>query len=262
MDGIEGILAKYESAYAEAKEATAKREAEVRGLYDTIIARYGPGGTFGAGYEADIATQKVKGVGAGAQQLISSGLYGTEAGAGLERAWEAEVGTPARLKLADIKAERLSQAEQAKAGFVTGIEDVYPDYGSLMQYMAQIGNVPQVGGGDGTRRYTYPGTPTIIRGGGPQGNLPSQRMWTEEEDTIPWSGQTGGGGTSYGGTTGGLDLSGKTVSGGGYADVINKILGKVTIPKKTATKKTTTGYGEFAGGGGGTFGGYGYTGSW
>jgi len=131
------IMGQYEAAQTEAREATKARETEIRGLYDEIIGRYGPGGSFGAGYEAQLERQKTKEVAAGSQALVSSGLYGTTQAAGLGKKFEEEVGAPARLKLEDIKAQAVSQAQKEKAGFIERIEDMYPDYAMMAQLMAQ-----------------------------------------------------------------------------------------------------------------------------
>jgi len=131
------ILSQYEAAQAKAREAAAAREAEIRELYDEIIERYGPTGAFGKGYEAQLERQKAREVAAGGQALVSSGLYGTTQLAGLGKKFEEEVGAPARLKLEDIRAERLSQAQIGKAGFVERIEDIYPDYAMMAKLMAQ-----------------------------------------------------------------------------------------------------------------------------
>lgn len=146
---LDEIIAQMEESAEAARAANIRRQQQAEAIYDEIIARYGPGGTYGAAAEALLERQKIGDVGAGAQRLISAGLYGTEVGGGLERAWEAEVGAPARLRLEDIKMERLSQAQLGKAGFVERIEDVYPDYGMMAQLISQAANVPAAAGGYG-----------------------------------------------------------------------------------------------------------------
>jgi hypothetical protein len=142
---LDQLLAQMQASAEESRLANIKRQQQVEAIFDEIIARYGPGGTYGAAAEALLEKRKVGDVGMGAQRLISSGLYGTEVGGGLERAWEAEVGAPARLQLEDIKMQRLSEAQIGKAGFLENIEQPYPDYGLIMQYLAQAG----AGGGGG-----------------------------------------------------------------------------------------------------------------
>lgn len=253
MATLEDIIAKYESAAEQAKAATAKREAEVTSIYDEIIARYGPAGTYGRAAEALLERAGEKAVGLGTQQLISSGLYGTQMGGGLRTAWESEVGAPARLQIEDIKMERLSQAQLGKAGFVERIEDAYPDYGSLMQYAAQAANVPSGGGGgvggESTQRRTFT-QPSITR------TSFSGPTWAEGLESLEdWKKRTSGDGTTTGGyetTTprgetwpAGTPIAGyggygtttttpSTSAYGGYEDIINKILGKVEIPKGQA----------------------------
>lgn len=142
MPTLDQIIKQMEQSAETARTANVRRQQQAEAIYDEIIARYGPAGTYGRAAEALLERQKVGAVGAGTQHLISTGLYGTEVGGGLGRAWEAEVGAPARLRLEDIKMERLSQAQLGKAGFVERIEDVYPDYGMMMQYLSQAANVP------------------------------------------------------------------------------------------------------------------------
>lgn len=140
---ISQIISQLTKQTETARAANVARRQQVEAIMDEIIGRYGPEGAYGAGLEAQLGRQKVGAVGAGAQRLIGAGLYGTEVGAGLERAWEAEVGAPARARLEDIKMERLSEAQTRKAGFLERIEDVYPDYGLISQLLMQAANVPR-----------------------------------------------------------------------------------------------------------------------
>lgn len=123
--------------YASARRANEMRYAQAMSIYDEIIKRYQPGGTFGQAALGQLEKQKVRDVGAETQQMISSGLYGTTTTAGLPGKWEAEVGAPARLRLEDIMMERLSQAQIGKAGFIERREDVYPAVGAAAGYAQQ-----------------------------------------------------------------------------------------------------------------------------
>jgi len=138
---VSGLVAQFQAAAARARAANIAREREVRALHDQIISRAAQPSTAGM---KEIEAAGVKAAGTGMQQLISSGLYGTTTAAALSRQWEAEVGAPARLKLEDIAEQRLSSAQQAKAGFVERIQEPYPDYGPLMQ---AIQAASAVGGG-------------------------------------------------------------------------------------------------------------------
>ena len=155
---IDKIIAQLQEQAGIAGAKTAGRQATIEAIFDEIIGRYGPEGTYGKGAEALLERQKGGAVAAGTQRMISAGLYGTEMGGGLGRAWEAEVGAPARLRLEDIKMERLSQAQLGKAGFLERIEDVYPDYGLISQLISQAAAGP-------TGQYQYPTTTRTTYGG-------------------------------------------------------------------------------------------------
>lgn len=128
--------------YLSAKQANEQRYAQAMSIYDEIIKRYQPGGTFGKAALGQLEKQKTRDVGRETQQMISSGLYGTTTTAGLPTKWEAEVGAPSRLRLEDIMMERLSQAQVGKAGFIERREDVYPDVGAYAGYAAEGAQAP------------------------------------------------------------------------------------------------------------------------
>jgi hypothetical protein len=144
MGGAAGdILSKLESATEEARQRNLQRYEEAKGIYGEIEAMYAPGGTFGAGYEAQLATQKKRDVAAQVAQSVSSGLFGTTAPATAAKSWEETVGAPARLKLEDIRMEKLAEAKQAKAGLIERREDIYPDYGLLAGLISQGSQSPR-----------------------------------------------------------------------------------------------------------------------
>lgn len=180
----------------EQKEANIKRQKQIESIFDEVIARYQPGGTFGKSYLQQLGAQKVRDVGAGTQNLISSGMYGTTTTAGLPTKWEAEVGAPARLKLEDIQMERLSQSQLGKASFLERIEEPYPDYSSLLQASAASGSA---GGGGG-------GGYSIASGGGLPTNYNPLTDPTRHPTNVSGSvqgGGTAGTSTPSGGTSGG-----------------------------------------------------------
>ena len=147
--------------YLSARQANEQRYAQAMSIYDEIIKRYQPGGTFGKAALGQLEKEKTRAVGRETQQMISSGLYGTTTTAGLPTKWEAEVGAPSRLRLEDIMMERLSQAQVGKAGFIERREDVYPDVGRYAGYTAQAAQAP-------TRTYDKgpsPWDPEFLGGG-------------------------------------------------------------------------------------------------
>jgi len=121
-----------------ARAANIKREQEIRGIYGQEIAQYEEGGAFKAAGLADIEQAKTRAIGAGTQQMISSGLYGTTTAASIPVQAEQTAGLQ-RLKLEDILQQRTTEAKRGLAGFVERIETPYPDYSMLMQAMIAQG---------------------------------------------------------------------------------------------------------------------------
>lgn len=115
---------------------TKARETEVRSVLDEIIGMYRQGGTFGQGMEASLGREKTQSMAQGAQGLVSSGLYNTTGLAGLSGKFEEEVGAPTRMKLEDLRMDRLSGALGQKAKMVTDIENTQPDYRLLASLLA------------------------------------------------------------------------------------------------------------------------------
>jgi len=146
------LEARFKAAGAEARSANEARQGRIESIFDEVIARYGPGGSFGKSYLQQLGAQKTRDVGAETQGMISSGLYGTTTTAGIPGKWEAEVGAPARLKLEDLMMERLSSAQLGKASFLERIQEPYPDYSALTQASAAgagSGGQSMISGGSG-----------------------------------------------------------------------------------------------------------------
>lgn len=113
------VLQKYFPQYYQpVKEFPKVETGEVSKLLDEIIAKYRIGGEYGKGEEALLKRAKTKSTAETAQSLVSAGLAGTSVGAGAGQRWEEEIGMPGRLKLEDIRSERLTGALGAKAGFL------------------------------------------------------------------------------------------------------------------------------------------------
>jgi len=151
---LDDLLKKFERQEEEARAATTERETKIMAITDEIIARYSPGGVFEEKALAQLGQQKTEDVSAGMQQLIGSGLAGTEAGAHVGTAWEKAVGAPARLRLEDLMMERLSGAQMQQAGFMERITDQFPDWGMIAQLAMAVEQSRAAGGGGGTV-YSY-----------------------------------------------------------------------------------------------------------
>ena len=127
------LTAQIDAQQASARQANIARRGQIEGIYSEMMKRYQPGGAFERRGLGEIERAKTKGVGKETQQMISSGLFGTTTAAQTGRRWEAEVGAPSRLRLEDIMQQRMTGIQQRKAGFLERIEDVYPNYSSLMR---------------------------------------------------------------------------------------------------------------------------------
>ena len=152
------ILGAFQAAQQSAKAANLQRYQQGMDIYNEIIGRYSSGGALAKGVEATLARTKTKDMASGMQSLASSGLANTTMAAGLGKKWEEEVGTPARLSLADTVEQRLSQAQQAKAGFIERRTDTGPDPGmvsSLMRGMGQGSGGFQPQGASRPSPYTF-----------------------------------------------------------------------------------------------------------
>ena len=142
---LESLYMDMQEREAAAREANLAREQEIRDIYDRLIRRSETGGAARVAGLADIEWAKTQEIGAGLQQMISSGLYGTTTAASLPGRAEYHAGL-ARLKLEDMLEQRTERLKLSKAGFVERIEDPYPDYGPLIQAMiAQASMQPQGG---------------------------------------------------------------------------------------------------------------------
>jgi len=131
-DDYSSLLADFHTRETGALEANIAREAEILGIYGDIIGQ--TGGAFREAGLADIEQAKTTAVGAGTQQLISSGLYGTTTAASIPMQAEAQA-QRSRLKLEDIIQQRTTEAKLGLAGFAERIETPFPDYNLLLQSM-------------------------------------------------------------------------------------------------------------------------------
>ncbi len=129
----------FAQASQQARKANEQRYTQGMGLWDEIIQRYQPGGGFGAGAMASYERGKTKAVGAGMQQLVSSGLANTTVAATIGKKYEEEVGTPFKLQLQDVQSQRLTEAQAGKAGFIERRSDVGPDPGLVAGLGQQAG---------------------------------------------------------------------------------------------------------------------------
>lgn len=130
------LLADFEKRETGALADNKARETEIRGTYDELIGQ-GQGAARTAGL-AEIERGKTQAIGAGTQQMISSGLYGTTTAASIPVQAENQAAL-GRVKLEDMLTQRTNELKLGKAGFVERIEQPYPDLSMLMNAMIAQG---------------------------------------------------------------------------------------------------------------------------
>ena len=192
-----------------AKENKAKadnlaREKEIRGIYDSIISRYEPGGAFEQSQLQQLGVQRAQGVGQATQNLVSSGLFNTTKAAGVGNAWERDVGTPARMRLEDIMTTRRNEAQGEKAGFIERISNAYPSTDPLMAAANAQGFADQygaAGGGGGGGSYS----------GGMRG---FESLTPGYDPVLAYTGPPGGSGQTLGAIGQGFNAFGYTPPSG------------------------------------------------
>lgn len=133
------LLRDFQRRETGAREANLAGEREIRGTYDELISRSEGGGALRTAGLADIERGKTQAIGAGTQQMISSGLYGTTTAASIPVQAENQASLQ-RLKLEDLLEQRTSALKLGKAGFIERIERPYPDYSMLMNAMIAAGS--------------------------------------------------------------------------------------------------------------------------
>lgn len=132
------LLRGFQKRETGAREANIAAEQEIRGTYDELIGHSEGGGAFRTAGLAEIERGKTRAIGAGTQQMISSGMYGTTTAASIPAQAENQASLQ-RLKLEDILEQRTSALKLGKAGFVERIDRPYPDYSMLMNAMIAAG---------------------------------------------------------------------------------------------------------------------------
>jgi hypothetical protein len=129
-------LSQFMQAQNTARARNQSRLNQATALYDSIIAQFSGGDKSplmaSVNKQLDIGGRKA--VSQGMQSLVNAGLSGTTAAAGLGTRYEEEVGAPTRLNALDTIAQRLANAQMAKAGLLERVEDTVDtsQFGNLM----------------------------------------------------------------------------------------------------------------------------------
>ena len=175
MGLVDSLIAQFQAQQEAANAANEKRFQQGLEIFDRIIKQEETGDVSEKAVEAAIGRGSKKAVAQGTQSLVSSGLASTTQAAGLGKKFEEEVGVPARLRAADIRQQRLSQARRDKAGFIERREDTGPDFATI------AGLAQSIGAGRQARR-TPVSRPSLLRN---QGFGSSARKAARPRRTAP-----------------------------------------------------------------------------
>lgn len=104
---------------------------------EKAIAYYSPEGGYGKGVEAALERGQTKAVAGGMQGLVSAGLAGTTMMGGLGKKYEEEVAMPARARVEETRAEKISGLEVLKAQITQGATEAARAR-ALQTYIAQL----------------------------------------------------------------------------------------------------------------------------
>ena len=250
---INKIRQQYEENLAQPSQVNVQQSqvdtGEITGLLDQIIERYKIGGEFGKAELALLNRAKTKSLASTMQGMVSAGLAGTTVPTGAGKKWEEEIGMPSRLRLEDIRTERLTGAMGAKAGFMERAGAREEQFNlqkeqlllqerlrnreiSLQEYLSEMNRLSRLstsggGGGGGTQPSTLP------EGFGEFS--PGMESWSERQQRLA-GGSTGTVYPSLGG-----DFSG----GGGGTLGTGTMTSQYEYPKGGALGPYTPGtYGE------------------
>lgn len=174
---------------------------DVSAIFERALARYRPGGEYGKGTEAALERGRVKAVSTGMQSLVSAGLAGTTMAGGLGKKYEEEVAAPARARVEETRAERMSAIEMALASIIQQAIEAQKTRETQEEALST-----QLGARERETLY----------GRRERSRLASQAVWkkrapwmygeetpdtedTDTEDTGGYGGDYGGVGRSYGG---------------------------------------------------------------
>lgn len=157
---------------------------------EKAIAHYGPEGGYGAGVEAGLERGRVKAVAGGMQGLVSAGLAGTTMMGGLGKKYEEEVAMPARARVEETRAERISGLEVLKAQIIQGATEAARTR-ALQTYLARLQASTQIGIAGMRRTPSVTRTPTRISAITPGG---ADNFYTKPRESFgSITGAAGGG---------------------------------------------------------------------
>lgn len=248
VPGVGELVGQFKEQGAAARAANEARYAQGMGIHEQLVGDFGQGGTLQTAMMGQYQRQKERDLASQKQHMIGSGLMNTTIAAGMPAAYEEQVGTPYKMQMADLMAQRQAGAMQGQAGFIERREDTPPS----PELMASLVQTASARPEDVTGATAADGTPTtsteIAAGGVPSmADVASQHAFTppagkSTSRTMPGFASSGsgwgGGGSGLGDfdtfTTGG---SGATVREPGKGSGSGVAAKDLTVPsdKKAPT---------------------------
>jgi len=115
------------------RAANEAKYAQGMGIHEQLVEEFGQGGTLQAAMMGQYQQQKERDLAAQKQHMIGSGLMNTTIAAGMPSAYEERVGTPYKMQMADLMAQRQAEAMRGQAGFIERGKEGLPDVGTARQ---------------------------------------------------------------------------------------------------------------------------------
>jgi hypothetical protein len=126
VPGVGELVGQFQEQAEAARAANEARYAQGLGIHEELVGGFGQGGTLQTAMMGQYQRQKERDLATQKQHMISSGLMNTTIAAGMPAAYEEQVGTPYKMQMADLMAQRRAGAMQGQAGFIERREDIPP----------------------------------------------------------------------------------------------------------------------------------------
>lgn len=221
--GVGELVGQFQEQAEAARAANEARYAQGMGIHEQLVGDFGQGGTLQTAMMGQYQRQKERDLATQKQQMISSGLMNTTIAAGMPAAYEEQVGTPYKMQMADLMAQRQAGAMQGQVGFIGRREDTPPSP-ELMASLVQTASARPEDAGVGTAPTEGTVSSEIAAGTGvpSMSEVAGQHQFTPPGKTKATSIMPGWGSSRSGGSAGGfgdigMGSSGFGAGGGGSA---------------------------------------------
>lgn len=197
VPGVGELVGQFQEQAETARAANEARYAQGLGIHEELVGDFGQGGTLQTAMMGQYQRQKERDLATQKQHMIGSGLMSTTIAAGMPSAYEEQVGTPYKMQMADLMAQRQAEAMRGQAGFIERREDIPPSP-ELMAGLVQTasarpedvaaGEAPVADGSVSSEIATGGGVPSMS-------DVASQHQYTPPGSGVrtPFSAKRGGG---------------------------------------------------------------------